>query len=605
MLFCTAVLSILLIFSCDLPQKDPPDVVDADVNPVFEMHPPVASSIGIQLLKNDDRGNLLVTANFDKMQLKASLHAINLSSGKVILRDDGKVGDVKAQDGIFSIILKEDLDVLQQELKELDKNKDRFPKESPFEFRGRHVVRADFTALRKFDFERFLEGELTILPKNWICHLLHDVSIPHSLFVTNVNTVEDPTRTALTPCTTPSGAPGGAWTFEKLIADMANTPMTGISAEDFVKDWLSKWLSDQFINGETVSARTNLFNRVIEPWVINSGSTAGTFTIDNWQSRPLNLAKAPFKLIAIVNRLDLRGNMGYGMSNAGEGRFIFEVLNPTTCVPLPGPFMVIFEYGIPIRGCTKLKEYGQRWYNLKNLPLGSATYNDSLQQLTDVFAAANAAPTRTNGSAINQIRTNERTIGTPWELREFVLDPSNNKLMMTTVKQEPAEIYNEVADHPGTAADVDKLRDWINTHQSLILQDKHIVPDSLPTGEPFLGGKAHSEPGFWQVSGVSDPEARHHFSLNTCSGCHRQETGTLFVHIGEVPLGTPFGTEAPLSGFLTGISHTDPVNPPTSHDFNDLLRRQQSLEGLLCNTCTNRFRELIEVLRFEPMRMVH
>jgi len=34
----------------------------------------------------------------------------------------------------------------------------------------------------------------------------------------------------------------------------------------------------------------------------------------------------------------------------------------------------------------------------------------------------NAAPTKGNGSAINQIRTNEIALRSPWELREFTLD---------------------------------------------------------------------------------------------------------------------------------------------------------------------------------------
>jgi hypothetical protein len=585
---------ILLTLSSCRKEKEIPDVA---VNPAFEMNPPLARDISIQKVDEKD-GNLLVIADFGRDVIQSQYHAVQLSTGKVILRDDGFGADQKADDGKFSIFIKEDLSMLNEEIAQLEKNKDRLMKTASFDFKGRHLVKRDSSEFLKLDFRDFNQGKLISIPPGLLCRLFLNVSIPHSLLVTKVETVEDPLRTHH-PCTG-VGAANGAWTFEKLVTDMANPAATGVTAQDFIKDWLETWLLPANVNTEPVAERTELFNRVIRPWLVQSGNPAASFDITNWKTKTLNLSKAPFKLIAIVNRLDLRGNMGYGVSNPGEGRFVFEVLDPNTCVPLPERFTVIFEYGIPIHSCAALKAYGQKWYDLKNNPVGGNAYNAALQELTDVFAAANADVGRPNGSSLNQIRTNERVIGAPWELREFNIDPATHKLVLTTVKQEPAEKYNEVAFTPGTPADVAKLVDWVNTNQASILLDKHVVPVTLPTSEPFLGGKAHSEPGLWQATGITDAEVRHHFSFNTCSGCHRAETNVSFVHLSTVP----FGTESVPSGFLGGTVANDPVSG-TPHSFNDLANRQNRLEDLLCNGCAKGFRELVGTLTFDPIRMSH
>src|SRR6188768_1118305 len=320
---------MILMFEACKREKEIPDVA---VNPEFEMHPPLVSQVSISFLENNDApGNLLVVADFGKGTIKGQYHAINLGDEKVTLRDDGSGGDEKADDGKFSIIIKEDLEALKHDLEELERNKEKIMEATKFEFKGRHVVPPDFSELREFTLKDFKPGRLFRFPKNFFCKLLLDVSIPHSLLVTNVPTVEYDPFTAH-PCN-PDPTVGGPWTFEKLVTDMANQPATGVTVEDFVKDWLETWLNDATVNSELVQQRDNLFTDVIQPWVVASGSPAASFTIANWRTRPLNLAKAPFKLIAIVNRLDLRGNMAYGISNAGEGRFVFEVVNPSGCAP--------------------------------------------------------------------------------------------------------------------------------------------------------------------------------------------------------------------------------------------------------------------------------
>jgi hypothetical protein len=96
-------------------------------------------------------------------------------------------------------------------------------------------------------------------------------------------------------------------------------------------------------------------------------------------------------------------------------------------------------------------------------------------------------------------------------------------------------------------------------------------------GQPFQAGAVFNNLSSWFAPGV-DNEARHHFALNTCNGCHASaETGTFFTHI--VPRFS--FDEASLSGFLTGTTVSDPVTGQ-SRTFNDLGRRKTDLTSVVC-----------------------
>ena len=76
---------------------------------------------------------------------------------------------------------------------------------------------------------------------------------------------------------------------------------------------------------------------------------------------------------------------------------------------------------------------------------------------------------------------------------------------------------------------------------------------------------------------ITNREARHKFSLNTCNACHATETATIFTHVKPAP----FGTVAPLSGFMTGISVADPVDGAPTRTFNEFERRALDLDQLV------------------------
>ena len=390
------------------------------------------------------------------------------------------------------------------------------------------------------------------------------------LMVRDVSVVDNCERTTWGPCL---GNVTGAWTFGHLIAGVAGTN-DPVVLSTFVLNWLSNWQHDVTVNGFTIPQRPNIRNVLIDPWLAASGNTG-----------QLDMRKAPFRLLAIVNRVDLRRQPAYGNANAGEARFVYNVLdisNPRS--PAPTQFNVIFEYGISAATCDDIRAWGQRWHNLGSIPFGES-YNVALQSITDTFTAIGANPGKPNGSALNQLRTNEIALLGPWELREFAVSPLSSTgpfapspLIETTVKQTPNHSTVLGQDLLGSQV----VADFINQFRTQILDGTYVVPATFEGG-PFLGGATVNRIDFWNGSNsppIIDNQARHLFSLNTCNACHGRETNTGFKQIEP----RAAGVRAALSAFLTGETVADPIDG-TLRSFNDLKRRADDLCHLLNTPC--------------------
>jgi hypothetical protein len=428
-----------------------------------------------------------------------------------------------------------------------------------------------------------------------------------SLMITDLSVVEDPSRT-FDPCTG-TGTRMGAWTFGRLMSDVCNQPVTGIIPGDFARRWVRSWQKNQEINFDTVTNREpEILAQVINDWEAASGGPA----------RPLDLSIAPFRLLAIVNRVDLRGNPGYGVVNnddpcnpsnvGGEGRFVFCLIpdafrggrggtlppsgygtggggGSTNSACDDAQFTVIFEYGVPKRTCQEIKDYGTEWFNLSRMAFGPS-FNAALQHATDQFAAAGADPARKpNQSALSQLRANE-LLRQPWEMREwriFSNDSDTGWLREVTAKQTPSITHNFQP----------VVMEYVLANAIAVQHETHTVPLQWRTpgrpSVPFLGGSApmSSETFFWDgpaPAGSSLPtDLRHKFSLNTCNGCHAGETGTPFTHVfPRVP-----GQQARLSDFLTGANmpKVDPADGRTQRWFSDLRRREDDLLRLITEPC--------------------
>ncbi len=370
------------------------------------------------------------------------------------------------------------------------------------------------------------------------------------LLIRDLSVVNDPVRTNWTGSLTDPA--DGAWHFGRLMANMAGDR----DVSDFIRRWLANWESDRAVNGFVVPNRRNAIRQKI---------------IDAWPKLPngkLDPAKAPFRLLAIVNRMDLR-NVRSG--NAGEGRFVFGALDPQGAAL---HFTVILEYKLLASTQGEALRWAEDWHALGALT--GPDFNSALQALSDRFTGKDIAPRRPNGSAISQVRTNEVSLGNTnlWEMREHVVAQTSSgrlgNLVLHSLNRTPDVRFRAT----------DRLARFVNQTSSSILRGTFSVPTVFENERFRAGSILYDRTGFWNGDGVTpitNLTARHLFSVNTCDGCHAHETGTVFLHV--APRGP--NSLASLSSFMTGTSVIDPVTGE-SRNFNDLERRSTDLKNLLC-----------------------
>lgn len=473
-------------------------------------------------------------------------------SGIVVLADDGVGFDAKAGDGLYAALGTMDLVAFRERLVRLSESKSAMPVRT-WQTRSKTPVDA------KIDPARLRPGQR--MPWEWWGDAT-GISQSRSLMVTHLGAVEDGTRTSAS-CGQPSM---GKWSFGYLMEQMANTPATGVTGSQFTQAWLERWLTAQPVNGWSVHERTLMQARILDPWIAASGGP-GT---------ALDLSKAPFKLLAIVNRVDLRDQVAYGGGSGGELRFVFAHLDGA-CSTGNRPFEVILEFGVPVSGCLDVKAWAAQWKALDTLALGSPAYNAALEAITEQVVVANAAPGKPNGSALNQIRTNENRLddtgdGLDWEVREFRIDAVTHLPFQDTLAQTPGAAIKWSPTLPA----------YVDGHAWSIKNGTYTVPLRYPApADPFRGGGLVYGIGSPWGNTVVDREARHRFSLNTCNGCHTGETFNEFTHVKP----RPFGTEAALSGFMTGIWVDDPLDHSPARFFDDLQRRAVDMDALLNTSC--------------------
>jgi hypothetical protein len=372
------------------------------------------------------------------------------------------------------------------------------------------------------------------------CH----VTTGRELMIIDPTVVDDPVRTAFNPSA--SSPDSGVWTFGRLMRDMAPTPE---QAPAMVLGLFQSWLTDQTVNGFTVQARPAMQQTVLDSWPRAADGS-------------LDLNQAPLRLLGIVNRIDTR-NLAAG--SAGEARFVYGVLDG---FGNPLQFTLIVEYGLPATTEADVLGWANAWHALGAHPFPSEEYNAALEALTLRFSGRGVAPSKPNGSALDQLRTNEIALSFQWELREFGLSASTGLLSEKTVALTPDLGLN------GTTA----LADFTNANEAAILADTDTLPDQFE-GAPFLGGSIFNNLTSWSAPGIVNNEARFQLSSNTCNGCHGPDTGTTFLQIAPR---SP-GQESILSGFLTGTTAFDAVTGQP-RVFDDLARRNQDLASLVCPT---------------------
>jgi hypothetical protein len=342
------------------------------------------------------------------------------------------------------------------------------------------------------------------------------------LLITDLSVVNGPEATQ----------PNGAWTFGHLIRNLAPRD---INPADFLETWLKTWTQNQTVDGFSVPARPTI-QALIDRWKRTADGK-------------LSLDEVPMRLLAITNRLDVVNGP------AGEGRLIFGVLDQNQ---QPLPFTVIFEYLLPVTDTLDARGWGMRWHGLSQFAFGPE-YNAALVKVTEGFVAGQIPETFRHRmhllghGTLSQVRTNEIALGSSWELREFTLGISG-LLVASPTKQTPDDSFNL------NEQNAKVLENWIAENSDAIRRGVHVVPAAI------IGGSVHA-PMSWLDPMKTDPdpilqEARKHFALQTCNGCHTTETQTSFVHVANRAANQP----SMISAFLR----------------DDLQRRVLNLKELVC-----------------------
>jgi hypothetical protein len=440
---------------------------------------------------------------------------------------------------------------------------------------------------------------------------------PERAFVIrNTKVVNNPSRTS-DPCLASPTEKPLVWNFGYLLSKLSS------NFSNLAANWLSTWSGDSTVNGQPVSAPQTADGLTLPGVLLQEWADA------SWPPPALSVSKAPFRLLAIVNRFDLRTNVFFGANFAGELRFVFTPLdfnapreNPTTTktcglMGIPGSpnsaqalDTVILEYGVFLTSQPAIRDWATKWRTLGQTAWGTSAqltnYLNQLQALTDSVVNKGA------GSLL-RVRTNEAIIsGGPWHMREFTLQ--NGVLVPATVKQTP-----DFLNLNGSKV----VAQWILANMAAINRRDFIdlranLPDQF-SGLAFLGAESLNvtSSGFggdergsaWRpfdsLMDYTNPQvvsARHLFALGTCNGCHGFETmepnfsggGEFFAHI----MPRRRDEQSKLSSFLTGVRMVDPISSPNkvfvpdpvvpgvTRHFNELVSRNQKMADLLDNRTT-------------------
>lgn len=371
------------------------------------------------------------------------------------------------------------------------------------------------------------------------------VNFAAEMVITNLGVVEDPCRSTLTPAGFCPAGTVGVWTFPELMARMSGTLAPG----RFMAEWLHTLEVGTMVNGFPVPPRPMVRPRLIDPWMVASGCVAGDPLVGAGACA-LDPTLAPFRLMAIVNRVDLEDAAA---GEPGELRFVFSATDLTVPGNPPLQATFILEYEMP--SSLPIIDWATRFHDLRLFGLGSAAYRNHLQAITDDVTLPGAEPGNPNGgSAIGQLRTNDVDLGLPgpWKLREYRLRDVGRGWNAQGMRVFPTH------QTPDDSLNVTPLLDgFLGANEPAILNVAHTVPNAL------LGGESTS-PFSWDETGAVGilPETRHLFGFATCNGCHTGETATGFTHINPRPAGVA-STLSPFLGVSAAPAFPGSGNPAT------------------------------------------
>lgn len=340
--------------------------------------------------------------------------------------------------------------------------------------------------------------------------------------------------------------PSAPWSFRAQMGWLAGGDSGALA---FTLDWLESWQTLTSVGAAEapVSARPALRGVLLGPWLGDeeAGEVSTAAAPDGYAPAPAALPReawtaAPFRLLAIVNRVDLAAD-ACG-SDAGELRYVYTATDASGEQALD--LSVIVE--IPYPSTRSAASWARSWRDLAAKPAGPERDGALLALTREVTLDADPLRAR--------VRTNEAALSEgqgPWQMREFQL--AANRAGELGLRQVP------LAFTPRADADLAELAQHLLANSADVLAGGSALPESLRAGAAEMSAADFS----WRVPGISE-RLRGAFSSATCNGCHAGDTSTeRFQHI--APGASP-AEPARLSRFLRDD------DAPT-----DELRRREAL----------------------------
>lgn len=296
------------------------------------------------------------------------------------------------------------------------------------------------------------------------------------------------------------------WSFRHLVETLTD-PALGSAV---VQGWLASWQTTStsaFDGNLPLDVRASVKTEIACPWLRATPANGCDEACEMCESQTYDLAKAPFRLLAIVNRLDLAETTTGCDTTAAEGRFVFVATRDGVVLP----FSIIFEYGV---AGAKAGE-PSAWRALSSLQ--GNEYGNALEGLTRSFTD----PTMGRPPALKQLRTNEG-LGPngAFELRQFAL--RNNALVPTALTNTALDSMN------GTST----LTKHVSDHAAQIFAGDNAITSVQRTAVSTLPRADFR----WTDPASRTSREMDLFGLSTCNGCHgghRGDTTILpFMHIG-------------------------------------------------------------------------
>jgi len=393
----------------------------------------------------------------------------------------------------------------------------------------------------------------------------------------------------------------GAWSFGHLVEQAFGREEASVKVEQ----WLQLWAGGQVAAGGKVPihSRSGLREALILPWQKRDG-----YREDSGEAWKPQWRNAPFRLLAIVNRMDLAlpeftavpSSRGYNSGGAslatrenGEARLIFCLVDEQG-KPFEKGLTLIFEYGLDGNNEAARLDWAMAWHALGKRKEFDQGYRDELQQLTRCFtdrgvekvAGAEEKKPQTviehlmakmtkERMPLLRVRSNDGVGGALREFREF--EYVGNEFRAAVLKSSPREEFfernNSVNRHlvKWLESDAQKAQiEWLEAvrlnrdpsitpeKRTVVLPEQILVSRVMTPVSGFVS-VAKDETAHWDGRGMSDDRLRREISLQSCCGCHCGDTNTSFYHIAP----RAEGEAAKLSTFLRtdgrNWSLTDPA----------------------------------------------